>query len=363
MSYVKRLIQSREDWLEHLVDHYKIKVTRDGDLASLKYDQIESPMGDPHVQECRGMVVHVPTRTVLAHPYNKFWNHGESLAHSIDWGTASVLDKLDGSLMILYFHDGEWRVASSGHPTAGGSFGESTTETFREAFWRIWGELGMKRPNELEACFMFELCAQENRIIVRHDAPRIVLHGARWLDTGREWPHTSLGRVARAHNWELVEEHALTSIDECLEAAQALDPLRGEGYVVVDANFNRVKIKSPRYVVLHHLKGEATPRRAIELWQSGETEEVLANFPEFAPIITPVQEKLDGCAKQAYADFTYCRDNTTSRKDFARLASGKPWAAVMFKLFSSSEDTSVDAAKKILRYFTTPALERLLEHL
>jgi hypothetical protein len=59
--------------------------SHDGDLVSLKYNQIESPMHEPIVQECRGMVVHVPTGTILAHPYNKFWNHGEALAAPIDW--------------------------------------------------------------------------------------------------------------------------------------------------------------------------------------------------------------------------------------------------------------------------------------
>jgi hypothetical protein len=31
-----------------------------------------------------------------------------------------------------------------------------------------------------------------------------------------------------------------------------------EGYVIVDANFNRVKVKKPAYVAVHHLKGKST---------------------------------------------------------------------------------------------------------
>jgi hypothetical protein len=119
VSHVATLIAGSPNWLDILRDVYKINVVTDGDLVSLKYNQIESPMHEPFVQECRGMVVHVPTGRILAHPYNKFWNHGEALAATIDWSTARVLDKLDGSLMTVY-SDGEANGASrrAGTPTA-----------------------------------------------------------------------------------------------------------------------------------------------------------------------------------------------------------------------------------------------------
>lgn len=51
----------------------------------------------------------------------------------------------------------------------------------------------------------------------------------------------------------------MRTLDECIFAAQKLD-YNHEGYVVVDAQFNRVKVKSPRYVVLNHMaQGVTTP--------------------------------------------------------------------------------------------------------
>ncbi len=146
---MRNFIASNPDtWLAQLVDTYKIIANVDGDLVSLKYNQIESPMDHPVVAQCRGMVVHIPSREIVAHPYDKFWNHGDLLAPEIDWSTARVQEKLDGSLMILYWdrwlHD--WAVASSGTPRAGGSFG-NTDITFRNAFWRTFHDLGMKKPD------------------------------------------------------------------------------------------------------------------------------------------------------------------------------------------------------------------------
>jgi len=361
MGHVSALIADRPtDWLTVLTEQFSISAVTDGDLVSLKYNQIESPMHEPIVQECRGMVVHVPTGTILAHPYNKFWNHGETLAAPLDWSAARVLEKLDGSLMILYYHGGNWCVASSGHPTAGGSYGD-LDGTFRDAFWRTFATLGMRLPHGHDGvCFMFEFCANEHRIVCRHEQPRIVLHGARTLETGVEVLPSWLKWYADQFKWELVKHYEIGSIDAALSAADALDPIATEGFVVVDALFNRVKIKSPRYVALHHMKGEATLRRAIELWQTGETDEVLAHFPEFAPKIVPVQQTLEEAARKAWRDLV---DSThiDSRKEFAAVVKERPWSAACFRHYDNRASVTVHDVTKTLRSQSLASLERIVE--
>lgn len=349
-------------WMEILESEFKIKIVRDEHLVSLKYDQIESPMHLPIVQQCRGMVVDVLSRKILAHPYDKFWNFGESHAASIDWSTARVQEKLDGSLMILYFdpRSSIWRVASSGHPTAGGSFGRGhESGTFRDAFGRLWYDNQARFPSyeARDVAFFFELCDQPNRVVVQHDRPRLVLHGARSMTTARELARGTLALAASALNVELVREFPITSAAEALEAAAALNPVKQEGFVVVDAAFNRVKIKSPRYVVLHHMKGDATPRRAIELWRSGETSELLAHFPEMTDVIQPVQDELERIAAAAVTDFA---ENVprASRKAFAVAIKDKPWAPVLFKMIDRGG--TLDVAKDIMRRMHLAALERMV---
>jgi hypothetical protein len=360
--HVQGLMASDPEWLTRLVEDYKIIVNTDENLVSLKYNQIESPMHEPIVQECRGMVVCAERRKVLAHPYNKFWNHGDVLAAPIDWASANVLEKLDGSLMTLYWDawKGAWMVASSGTPRASGSFGDREDETFRDAFWRIWHSLGMREPDKRyrgNACFMFELCDQPNRIVVKHDKPRIVMHGGRFLDTGTEMRLDQCVGFGEANNWEVVKSYPIASIADCLAAADTLDPIACEGFIVVDAAFNRVKIKSPRYVILHHMKGEATPRRAIDLWRTGETSELLLHFPEFAPKILPVHERLEWLA--ADCAHSVQQIGHLDRKGFAQQVVNEPWRAVAFKLYGGQ--ASAADAQAIMRAQTTQALERMLE--
>ncbi len=360
MSHVAALISSRPDWLAVLTEQYAISAVVDGDLVSLKYNQIESPMHEPIVQECRGMVVHVPTGTILAHPYNKFWNHGETLAAQIDWDTARVLEKLDGSLMTLYWH-GEWCVASSGTPSAGGSYGDES-RAFRDAFWETWAALEYKRPHSdlSHVCFMFEFCADAHRIVCKHERPRIVLHGARALTNGEEFNLDTLRTIAYRYGWEIVESYPLATAADALAAADAVNPIDTEGFVVVDGSFNRIKIKSPRYVALHHMKGEATPRRAIELWQTGETAEVLTHFPEFAPKILPVQSALETAVLRAHEDIVAAKD-IESRKEYAALVKERPWSAACFRHFADRHTVTLDDVTKTIRGQSLASLERLVE--
>ena len=99
--------------LDAFLATYSIGAVRAGGLISLKYNQIESPMFEPCVADCRGLVVREddPTR-IVAMAYRKFWNLGEKYADAIDWPTARIMEKLDGSLMTLYAHEGRWCVAA-----------------------------------------------------------------------------------------------------------------------------------------------------------------------------------------------------------------------------------------------------------
>src|SRR6185312_8924249 len=101
-------------------------------LYSLKYNMIESPMGERIVQECRGIVLDAADNwNVVARPFDKFFNVGEGHAAKIDWNTAKVQEKLDGSLMIMYHYGDDWQVASSGTPDASGhAHGSIEFQTF-----------------------------------------------------------------------------------------------------------------------------------------------------------------------------------------------------------------------------------------
>lgn len=61
-------------------------------------------MKEPIVQECRGLILdEAEGWRVVCMPYKKFFNFGEDCCADIDWSTAKVQEKLDGSLISLYW--------------------------------------------------------------------------------------------------------------------------------------------------------------------------------------------------------------------------------------------------------------------
>jgi hypothetical protein len=54
-------------------------------------------MGLPEMQDCRGIILEKGTWNVMSLAFRKFFNAEEGNAHKIDWKTAKILEKLDGS--------------------------------------------------------------------------------------------------------------------------------------------------------------------------------------------------------------------------------------------------------------------------
>jgi hypothetical protein len=343
----------RQHSLEDLRTQFAVKAARHRTyptLVLLKYNQIESPMADPVVQECRGLILdEADAWKVVAFPYKKFFNYGEPNAAAIDWGTSRVYEKLDGSLMTLYWYREQWHVSSSGLPDAAGNAHDSQM-TMADLFWNTWNQLGYSLPTDTTRCYMFELLTPHNRIIVQHTDPRLVLHGCRRLSDFVELPPD----VAN-HGWEVVKTYPLTSIEDCLKAAEVIDPLRGEGYVVCDAAFNRVKIKAPQYVALAHLKDAITPRRLLELIRANESAEFLTYFPEFQEAYDAVKSKFDQLCDEVEADYHRLMD-IADQKEFATAANKSRWSSALFAMRKGG----LGSARPFAGTCTIQALERAI---
>lgn len=310
-------------------------------LALFLYSHIHSPKGHPVTQQARGVILDMEDDfKIVARPFDRFFNYGEPDAAPIDWSTAKVYEKEDGSLISLYHYEGEWCVATKGEPDAGGTVGDSDT-TFAELFWRVFYGAGYKLPPVgLEGLtFMFELCTQENRVVVSHPTARVQLLAVRDNKTGGE-----TSPEAFAHLYAPVLLHELEADPESLqELFPILDPLRCEGFVVCDAGFRRLKIKHPGYLRLHRIKEGASPKAILDLVRTGEDAEFLTYFPEFAEQFAEARAALDGLIVHLHWAYNKCSDAGT-QKEFAAAvrASGCVMPGVLFQMRKTPDVPSAE---------------------
>ena len=322
-------------------------------LVLFKYDQINSPMENPIVQECRGIILdEADDWRVIARPFTKFYNYGEPKAATIDWTTARVQEKVDGSLCAFYHYKGEWHVATTGTPDAGGRV-HNGERLFRDLIWETAQSHGLELLSPAHT-YLFELTSPYNRVVVPHGETRLTLLGIRHVETGA-W--VALEEASRyvTGTAPVVREFALDSFAALLASFDHLDPLTQEGYVVVDGQGQRVKVKHPRYVALHLLRESAHPRAYVEVLQAGETPELLTYFPELGVEYAPIRSAYEALITEIDADYARLR-NLEMQKDFAQAALQTRCSAALFNIRASK----CANARDYLSHAQTAMVMRLL---
>ena len=359
--------------LQHLQDKFAIVVrrhTKYNNLVLLKYDQIDSPMAEPLVRLCRGLILdEADGWRVICRPFDKFFNWGEGHAAEIDWSSAKVQEKLDGSLCSLYWYEGQWHVSTSGSPDASGKV-HSTDLTFKDLFWNTFRAQGLQLPSHknVDFNFMFELMTPYNRVVIPHKDCKITLIGIRNRFDGKEY-HVG---PFNGTNYPFVRTFPLDTVENICKSFDKIDPMSQEGYVVVDKNFHRVKIKHPGYVAIHHIKEGFSRRRILELIRSNEGSEFLTYFPEWQCEYDTIKSAYDTLVSELEADYsgilsqvqpvpvgvslTPERTKAQYRKDFAQLAMKTRCSSTMFKLL----DNKVKTVKEDLKHMGSDHLMNIL---
>ncbi len=343
--------------LEDLETKFAIKSKRHSkhnNLVLLKYNQIESPFSEKIVRECRGLILDEDDNwAIVAMAFVKFFNYGESHADPIDWNSKflRVQEKVDGSLCLVFFYKREWHVATTGTPDASGDVNTSG-KSFADYFWDTLNDCGgfkTTMTTERNFCFIFELTGPLNRVVVPHMKPGLTLLGAREVSTWKELHPSKVSLFFPGV--PVVREFPLQSIEDILKTFDTMSPLRQEGYVIVwenaDGTLGRVKVKHAGYVALHHMKGTLGSDRAlVEIVRTGEISEVVATFPEYAPILNDTKNKLDTLVHELESTYKIIKD-IPEQKAFAMEALKSKCSSALFSVRSKKCTSIRDYFKSI----------------
>ena len=203
------------------------------------------PRNDPVLVKCRGLVLDINGK-VLNYPFERFFNPYEKEAVKLDWDAAIVLEKVDGSLICVFWNGKDWEVTTRGsfypQPLADLDFAEK----FKELFTKF-DQLSKTH------CYMFEMCSEMNRIVTWYEREFISLIGIRNLETFEEYPPQHIQHVALSLDVESPKIYDVKDLEGCKKMFEKF-PDDEEGFVVIDANFNRLKIKQDSYLALSKIK-------------------------------------------------------------------------------------------------------------
>ena len=278
----------------------------------LKYSPA-SPKSDPICQECRGLILDAENNwKVVCRSFNRFFNAGEEEAAELT-GRIRVYEKVDGSICRFYYFHDKWYCASMTGIDASKVWIDDKYNFF-DLVLRALAERGLTWDDFIaglhnDYCYTYELATQDNVVVVPHEGYHLYYLDHRYLPSDKEvfFPD---------YRTECCDVYDFSSLEEVQQAAASLGDNQ-EGFVVVDENWNRVKVKGDQYFKLHFMLNNGKPDCLSLILNDGK-DEFLSYFPRFKKDFEEVEEQLSDI--EWYAELL--RGNTStfwnySRKDFA----------------------------------------------
>lgn len=312
----------------------------------LNYDQLEAKENDLLAQQCRGLILDAETFDIIAYPFNRFFNMEQTgVAASVNFSTAKFLEKMDGTCCIVYFYKNNWYIGTRGRCEADANAHDAGM-TFAQLFDVCVKEMSKKAGSNIsniqelmfnadkDCTYIFELTSPVNRIVCDYPDFFLTLIGVRNIKSLQEiWPSEHV-HLFSSVNMKVAEEYNFNNINHMIQVVRDWNPKDHEGVVVVDNNFNRVKVKNPAYLAFNKMRDSLSTsvRGCIEVILLGKEDDIIGMIPEFiSNRINILKEHIVKIIAQTEADYLELKD-IQDMKEYALAAQKKLWAAPLFAI-------------------------------
>ena len=336
---------------ESLYADHMVKAKPYRGKVSFCYDKIGASDSDPVAQQCRGLVLREGSLEVVAYPFDRFFNLGQGAAATIHWPTARFEEKLDGTLLIVYWDDDgkTWRCATRQMCEAHGDINGVGTFAYLadKAAGRHSASFHGATLDEMmegSGCdrgvtYMFELTSPYNRVVCEYNELGLTLLGARRLSDFAELdPH----ETANALGFKAPRTWGFASIEDLIAVMRDWSPLEYEGVIVRDHAFNRVKVKSPQYLAAHHATDSlgSSWRNVCEAVQTGHADDIMAAVPQFVrDRIESLRAPIGRLIARVESDFEELR-SIDDMKTYAFAANARLFPGALFALKRGKTDSA-----------------------
>lgn len=248
LSSLINFINTHEHWEKILSEEpYHLKVSKDGEYLLIKYG-IGTDFGVDFTRYARGIILKEDASNhyvCVCHPFDKFFNYGENYAASIDWSTATVREKVDGSLIKVWHDEGKWHISTNGTIDAFKAMANENV-SFGDLFFRaVNNDYGFFDKLDVNNIYMFELVSPENELVVKYNETALYYLGER--NTASDAEAFNYVEHLKKYGIKNSRVYKLNNLDDVVNLVNTFGDDE-EGCVVCDKNFNRIKVKGQAYL-------------------------------------------------------------------------------------------------------------------
>lgn len=315
--------EHKNDWRVFFEEEYPdITIKEEAPYAMFVYS-IKSDFKDPVVQESRGIIINTEVPEVACFPFRKFGKSYDNYVDKIDWKNVRIEEKIDGSLVKLWFDklSCKWRFSSNRMINLDDCFMDQYSGTTlmdilvqASGYDVILNEILNTDSVVLNKnkTYMFELISPENTVVIKHKGYSLYHIGTRDNRTGiEERQYIGIKRP---------DYYPMHTLEECDDFVREVDKNHDtgkyddcsfEGLVAVDENWNRMKIKSPMYTMLHNIVSSSDKSKNIllkMLWNDEIDISVMCKrYPELSHYLKYYDFKVTEFRHQAESFIDICR--------------------------------------------------------
>jgi RNA ligase len=261
---------------------------------------------------------------IKAHSFNKFHNIEQNLHNPTNEFT--VYEKVDGSLIILFWDEDEWIITSRG------SFTSNQAKYAKKLIDTQYDASGLNK----DYAYSFEIIYPENRIVVDYKDRRELIFLAAFAKDGTE---VDVLDSIKNMGTPIVKQYDFRDYT----TIKSLDWENCEGFVVRFSNGDRTKIKFNNYLDLH---GKITGLNAQTVWTKLASGISLETFLEDIPdefhkwvqdkwsyFTKEFESKKNSIIEEYNTIIEKC--DKSNRADFAKYASKSAFKKQLFLLLDN----------------------------
>lgn len=285
---------------------------------------------------CRGLVTD-DNGNIVARPFKKFWNLEENRHTATK--DFQVFNKLDGSLGILFYYEGEWIFASRG------SF---ISEQAEMGYRMLNKKVDISKTFNKEYTYLFEIIYDTNKIVVNYPFEDVVLLSKFHTLSGEEATYERI--LNYSDKLRVVKRYDSIADFKTLKSKISDNE---EGFVVLFSNGERLKIKGEEYLRLHKIMTNVSTKSIWEVLAAGESvTSLLVEVPdEFYNKILEYERELkykylqiDEYAWKLFSNYrdAVCDGELPERAEYAKWVKlqDRHLAYILFRLYTGNTDYS-----------------------
>ncbi len=257
--------------LETRVNKKLIKKFVDGDYIGWCYTrkcQFENAW-DEYTILARGIVT-LSDGTVISRPFTKFFNLGDPLTGDIPWDEPiDVTEKIDGSLIIVSFHNGKMIVNSKGSfHSEHAEFARKWIETNLSEWMSSSIHYSKLKLGDWTYCFEAIFPEKENCKVIRYGdrADLTLLAIFDRTDPDYEFSYEDMCSFSDQIGVKPIERYAVTDIADIIEKCKKRPIREGEGLVFrFLKSGKRIKVKSDEYLRLNRIIAHLSKKHILDV--------------------------------------------------------------------------------------------------